>query len=95
MRSFDCDGREKSKKFEEKAEMRKRRLFLNFDRHFSSTESSLSNEGVLSKNVLKDTPPKKSFRNKRAESAAEKVKIINLHHPKVALSRRRDPGRQG
>lgn len=63
MHPFKYDALGKSKNEENKAKMDKRRLLLNFKRHFSPAETSSSHQVVLGENALKNTRRKKRAQN--------------------------------
>lgn len=64
--------------------MREKRLLLNDERRSSSAESSSTDRDVLDEIVLRVTPQKKSFRNKRDRISAQTFEIINFDYLEAA-----------
>lgn len=89
MRLFDCNAIKKSKKQEEKTELREKRLLLKFERIFSPVDTSSSNQCSLIENTLKYTPQKKTLRNKSERSSPQVVDIFNSDNLAVAFTRER------
>lgn len=73
MRPYDNDSMKKSKKRTAKAEMRRRRVLRNAERHFKLVKSSFRNEGVLGKNAFKKTRRKRSLPNKKNRYSAQEA----------------------
>lgn len=76
IRPFDYDAKYKSRKWETRAEIREKHLLLKAERIFSPMETSSSNQLVLDKNALHDTPRKKE----RTEQNKQKVGARRRKH---------------
>lgn len=84
MHLFIYDANDRSKKWKIKAEMRGKCFLMKVERHCSPVQSSSSNQGVLGKTDLKDTPPKRGLRNKEETGSDQEVGIIDIDDEKVA-----------
>lgn len=84
MHPFYYDARERRKKREAKAEMCERRLLLKIERHFSPGKNSSFNKGALGENALKESPRRRSLRNKIDKTFVQVVEVLNLCDLKVA-----------
>lgn len=65
--------------------MRKKRPLLKAEWRFSPFETSFSNQGVLDKNALKDTPGEKTLHNQTKKNSEKEDKIINLDNLEIAI----------